>query len=199
MMKTNITRRDFLNGTQIVIGAAVGGSLLSPWTETFGSPEGFSLNYNYYPPAKNGLRGSHDGSWEVMHARVMGTEWNAEKVDAEYDLVIVGAGLSGLSSAHFFLEKHPNASVLILDNHDDFGGHAKRNEFEFNGETRIGYGGTEAIDTPSSYPPEALQLLKDLGSTLINSMAHFNKTFTRREVWVLALYSITRSSEKRNM
>jgi len=136
-MKTNITRRDFLNGTQIVIGAAVGGSLLSPWTETFGSPEGFSLNYNYYPPAKNGLRGSHDGSWEVMHARVMGTEWNAEKVDAEYDLVIVGAGLSGLSSAHFFLEKHPNASVLILDNHDDFGGHAKRNEFEFNGETRI--------------------------------------------------------------
>ena len=165
-MKTNITRRDFLNGTQIVIGAAVGGSLLSPWTETFGSPEGFSLNYNYYPPAKNGLRGSHDGSWEVMHARVMGTEWNAEKVDAEYDLVIVGAGLSGLSSAHFFLEKHPNASVLILDNHDDFGGHAKRNEFEFNGETRIGYGGTEAIDTPSSYPPEALQLLKDLGIDL---------------------------------
>ncbi|MFT6434549.1 MAG: spermidine dehydrogenase [Candidatus Azotimanducaceae bacterium] len=166
-MKKDITRRDFLNGTQIVIGATVGGSLLSPWTEAFGSPSiSFSLDANYYPPAKNGLRGSHDGSWEVMHARVMGTDWQVEETDAEYDLVIVGAGISGLSSAYFYLEKHPNAKILILDNHDDFGGHAKRNEFDHNGDTRIGYGGTEAIDSPSSYPPEALQLLQDLGIDL---------------------------------
>jgi spermidine dehydrogenase len=166
-MKKDITRRDFLNGTQIVIGATVGGSLLSPWTEAFGSPSNsFSLDANYYPPAKNGLRGSHDGSWEVMHARVMGTDWQVEETDAEYDLVIVGAGISGLSSAYFYLEKHPNAKILILDNHDDFGGHAKRNEFDHDGDTRIGYGGTEAIDSPSSYPPEALQLLQDLGIDL---------------------------------
>lgn len=166
-MKKEITRRDFLNGTQIAIGAAVGSSLLSPWTEAFGSPSSsFSLDADYYPPAKNGLRGSHDGSWEVMHSRVMGTDWRVEKIDAEYDLVIVGAGISGLSSAHFYLERHPNAKILILDNHDDFGGHAKRNEFEHDGDTRIGYGGTEAIDTPSSYPPEALKLLRDLGIDL---------------------------------
>ncbi|MEP0203367.1 MAG: NAD(P)-binding protein [Halioglobus sp.] len=165
-MNKKITRRDFLNGTQIAIGGVVAGSLLSPWSEAFGSTKNFSLGTGYYPPAKTGLRGSHDGSWEVMHARVMGTKWQAEKAEAEYDLVIVGAGLSGLSSAHFYLAKHPNAKVLILDNHDDFGGHAKRNEFEHNGETRIGYGGTEAIDTPSSYPPEALQLLRDLGIEL---------------------------------
>jgi len=165
-MKKNITRRDFLNGTQIAIGAAVSGSLLSPWTETFGSAKSFSLGNNYYPPAKTGLRGSHDGSWEVMHARVMGTDWQVEEADAEYDLVIVGAGISGLSSAYFYLEKHPDSKILILDNHDDFGGHAKRNEFEHDGDIRIGYGGTEAIDSPSSYPPEALQLLKDLGIDL---------------------------------
>ena len=165
-MKKGITRRDFLNGTQIAIGATVGGSLLSPWTEAFGAPNRFSLGADYYPPSKNGLRGSHDGSWEVMHARVAGAEWKVKNPDEKYDLVIVGAGLSGLSSAYFYLDKYPDAKILILDNHDDFGGHAKRNEFDHNGDTRIGYGGTEAIDTPSSYPPEAMQLLKDLGVEL---------------------------------
>jgi spermidine dehydrogenase len=165
-MKREITRRDFLNGTQIVIGAAIGSSLLTPWTEVFGSPNDFTLGEDYYPPAKNGLRGSHDGSWEVMHSRVMGKNWQVKDTDAEYDLVIIGAGISGLSSAFFYLEKHPDATILILDNHDDFGGHAKRNEFEHGDDIRIAYGGTEAIDTPSSYAPEALQLLKDLGIDL---------------------------------
>jgi spermidine dehydrogenase len=168
-MKKDITRRDFLNGTQVAIGAA----LLTPWITAFGAEPGgvssshvFTLDKDYYPPAKNGLRGSHDGSWENMHARVMGKEWVAEKIDEQYDLVIVGGGISGLSAAYFYREQHPGAKILILDNHDDFGGHAKRNEFKFGDEIRIGYGGTEAVDTPSSYPPVALQLLKDLGIDL---------------------------------
>lgn len=167
-MKKDITRRDFLNGTQVAIGA----SLLTPWIASCGvaeptaGPNQFSLNKDYYPPAKNGLRGSHDGSWENMHARVMGEEWNAETIEEEYDLVIVGGGISGLSSAYFYNKKNPGAKILILDNHDDFGGHAKRNEFKFGEETRIGYGGTEAIDTPSSYSQEALDLLKDIGIEL---------------------------------
>jgi spermidine dehydrogenase len=165
-MKKDITRRDFLNGTQIAIGATVGASLLTPWTEAFGAPNSFTLNNDYYPPAKTGLRGSHDGSWENMHMRVMGEDWNVDKVEAEYDLVIVGGGISGLSSAYFYRQKHPDAKILILDNHDDFGGHAKRNEFKHGDDIRIGYGGTEAIDTPSSYPPEALNLLKDIGIQL---------------------------------
>jgi len=53
--------------------------------------------------------------------------------------------------------------VLLLDNHDDFGGHAKRNEFTIDGRTRIGYGGTESIDTPSSYSQVAKDLLVDIG------------------------------------
>ena len=80
--------------------------------------------------------------------------------------MIVGGGISGLSSAYFYQKKHPNAKVLILDNHDDFGGHAKRNELKHGEDVHVTYGGTEAIDTPSSYPAEALDLLKDIGVDL---------------------------------
>ena len=159
-MKGKITRRDFLNGTQVAIGA----SLLSPWTEVFGADaSNFQLGADYYPPAKTGLRGSHDGSWETMHARVSGATWPKGDPEREYDLVVVGGGISGLSAAHFFRGEDPRARILILDNHDDFGGHAKRNEFQVNGETRIGYGGTESIDTPSGYADVSKELLKDIG------------------------------------
>jgi len=165
-MKDKITRRDFLNGTQIAITAAATTSLLSPWVDVFGAPTGFSLDANYYPPAKNGLRGSHEGSWETMHSRVLGMKWSSDEIEEAYDLVVVGGGISGLASAYFYRQRKPDAKILILDNHDDFGGHAKRNEFKFGDDVRIGYGGTEAIDTPSHYPPEALALLEDLGIQL---------------------------------
>ena len=163
-MKKEITRRDFLNGARVAIGT----TLLSPWITSCGvkDPYSFDLEKSYYPPAKTGLRGSHDGSWETMHARVMGGEWNTNTIDEEYDLVIVGGGISGLSSAYFYQKKHPKANILILDNHDDFGGHAKRNELKHGEDVHVTYGGSEAIDTPSSYPAEALDLLKDLGVDL---------------------------------
>ncbi|MBK6308812.1 MAG: NAD(P)-binding protein [Gemmatimonadetes bacterium] len=83
--------------------------------------------------------------------------------EEQYDLVIVGGGISGLASAHLYRKQRPNARILILDNHDDFGGHAKRNEFSIDGQTRIGYGGTESIDTPSAYTAIAKETLVDIG------------------------------------
>ena len=147
-MNDKVTRRDFLNGTQVAIGA----SLLSPWTEVFGADaEKFRLGAGYYPPAKTGLRGSHDGAWETMHARVAGTTWPIGTPEDEVDLVVVGGGISGLSAAHYYRRENPGAKDLVLDKHDDYGGHAKRNEFNDNGDTVIGYGGTESIQTPSGY------------------------------------------------
>ena len=158
-MTRKITRRDFLNGTQVAIGAA----MLSPWTELLGTVPANGADQHYYPPALTGMRGAHAGSWETMHARVAGKSWPGGKPGEKYDLVVVGGGISGLSTAHFYRQKHPGARVLVLDNHDDFGGHAKRNEFRINGDTRIGYGGTESIDTPSAYSRVAKQLLVDIG------------------------------------
>jgi len=159
-MKDKVTRRDFLNGTQVAIGA----SLMTPWTEVFGAENpGFALGTDYYPPAKTGLRGSHNGAWETMHARVAGTTWPVGAPEDDYDLVVVGGGISGLSAAHFYRRENSRARILVLDNHDDFGGHAKRNEFQVNGRTRIGYGGTESIDTPSGYTGVSKALLEDIG------------------------------------
>jgi len=159
-MKDKITRRDFLNGTQVALGA----SLLSPWSEVFGANvDPFALGPDYYPPARSGLRGSHDGSWETMHARVAGTSWPHGDPAEHYDLVVVGGGISGLAAAYFYRRSRPDARILVLDNHDDFGGHAKRNEFSIDGQTRIGYGGTESIDTPSAYAQVAKDLLTDIG------------------------------------
>jgi spermidine dehydrogenase len=52
---------------------------------------------------------------------------------------------------------------LILDNHDDFGGHAKRNEFQIGARRIIGYGGTMLLEAPGSYPDVAKILIRDLG------------------------------------
>ena len=159
-MKNNITRRDFLNGTQVAIGA----SLLSPWGDVFGaSGSEFELAADYYPPALMGLRGSHDGSWETMHDRVSGKIWPTKVHEESYDLIVVGAGISGLAAAYFYNKENPGARILILDNHDDFGGHAKRNEFTIDGQTRIGFGGTESIDSPAKWSEVGKNLLREIG------------------------------------
>jgi spermidine dehydrogenase len=173
-MKDGITRRDFLNGTQVALGA----SLLSPWVEVMGAPgEGFTLPGGYYPPAKTGMRGSHDGAWETMHARVAGQQWSPTAPEESYDLVVVGGGISGLAAAYFYRQARPDARILVLDNHDDVGGHAKRNEFSVGGGTRIAYGGTESIDTPSSYEEASLRLLQDVGVDTSRFYDYYDQDF----------------------
>ncbi len=78
--------------------------------------------------------------------------------------MIVGGGISGLSAAHFYRKAAGNsARILILDILDDFGGHAKRNEFEIDGRKLLGYGGTFAIESPSPYSPIAKSVIDELG------------------------------------
>ena len=109
---------------------------------------------SYYPPTLTGMRGSHEGSYEVAHA----LSWRGEKpadyqsLDEHYDLVVVGAGMSGLAAAHYYREKiGPEARILILDNHDDFGGHAKRNEFHRDGRMMVSLGGAQNIESVTGY------------------------------------------------
>jgi spermidine dehydrogenase len=114
-----------------------------------------------------GLRGQHAGSFEVAHALAReGRKFPAGDlpIDETYDLVVVGGGISGLAAAWFYCRAKPSARILILDNHDDFGGHAKRNEFTLDGRRIIGYGGSQSLQSPNSlYSPVAKGLLRDLG------------------------------------
>jgi spermidine dehydrogenase len=180
-MQRPITRRDFLNGFSL----AVGGSLALPhrvWAETFGMPEAPldpEKDPSYYPPSRMGLRGSHEGSWEVAHAMRDGQQWGNATPDAEsYDLVIVGGGISGLAAAYFYRKQAgPKARVLILDNHDDFGGHAKRTEFQPGGGLLIGYGGTQSIASPKLYSAEAKGLFRELGIEVQRFEKYFDQKF----------------------
>lgn len=167
----DITRRDFLNGVAITLAAG-----MTPLQILQAAPDG-----RYYPPALTGLRGSHAGSFEVAHQ--MGWEkkvFDTEKlpINETYDLVVVGGGLSGLSAAWFYREKHPKAKILILENHDDFGGHAKRNEFQAGGRMIIGYGGSEAFQSPNHlYSKEVNGLLKKLGVNIKRFETAFDRQF----------------------
>jgi spermidine dehydrogenase len=165
-MSRTISRRDFLNGVSIAVGASLVAG--SPWVDAFGvanSPFDVQKGADYYPPAKTGMRGSHDGSWEVAHELRDGKQWPEAVADDEsYDLIVVGGGISGLAAAYFFRKfAGANSRILILDNHDDFGGHAKRNEFRSGNRLLLGYGGTQSIEAPANYSAVSKELLRELG------------------------------------
>src|SRR5260221_319385 len=166
-MHRGIARRDFLNGGAVAVGASLGApdSIFCEMLHAVDAPVAPGQQAGYYPPAKPGMRGSHDGSWETGHALRDGKKWDHAAKDKEtYDLIIVGCGISGLAAAYFYRQQAgEKARVLILDNHDDFGGHAKRNEFTSGGNKLISYGGTQSIAGPNLYSGQAKKLFKELG------------------------------------
>src|SRR5450755_1434692 len=162
-MDQPISRRDFLNGVALAVTASLPVSVLAgPAPADLAAAQD---SPGYYPPLATGLRGSHPGSFEVAHALHDGKSWPPAGAAVEdYDLIIVGAGISGLAAAHFYRAKTSAGSrILILDNHDDFGGHAKRNEFHLSGELHLMNGGTLEIDSPRPYGPIPAALLTTLG------------------------------------
>jgi spermidine dehydrogenase len=162
-MNRRITRRDFLNGVAVTAGAA-----LIP-DQMLAQGENVPQNSpGYYPPALAGLRGSHPGSFETAHRLRDGDFWESAGTPHDtgevFDLIVVGGGISGLAAAHFYRKSAgANARILILDNHDDFGGHAKRNEFRVGNRTLLGYGGTYSIESPEPYSAVARGVIEELG------------------------------------
>ncbi len=153
-MPSSITRRDFLNGVALTIASG-----LTPLAQLAAASR--------YPPALTGLRGQHPGSFEAAHA--LGLEGKSflvadRPVEEQYDLVVVGGGISGLAAAYFYRRAAGGkARILVLENLDDFGGHAKRNEFRIGGRLILGYGGSESLQSPkSAYSDVAKTLLEEL-------------------------------------
>jgi spermidine dehydrogenase len=146
-----ISRRDFLNGVALTVASG------SPAQQLAAAPA-------RYPPALAGLRGQHDGSFEVAHAFARGgvnLHTDDAPIDESYDLVVVGGGISGLAAAWYYRRAAgADVRILVLDNCDDFGGHAKRNEFNHDRRLIVGYGGSQSLQSPKTlYSPVAKGLL----------------------------------------
>jgi len=160
-----VTRRNFIHGLGGASLAAFLPGMNLQATEAAFAPEQMP---GYYPPARMGLRGSHPGSFESAH----GASWqggldlsNTRHLEEEYDLVIAGGGISGLASAYYYRQAKPDARILILENHDDFGGHAKRIEFNYQGSSYLSGGGSFFM-LHDTFSQTALDLVKDIGIDL---------------------------------
>ncbi len=164
-MDRQITRRDFLNGVALATTAVAASPAFATDPAAALPVQAAQDALGYYPPLLTGMRGSHKGSFEAAHALRDGGAPSAPiDTGEEYDLVVVGAGISGLSAAHFYRAgASARSRILLLDNHDDFGGHAKRNEFKLGDQMHLLNGGTLEIDSPRPYSAISLGLLKTLG------------------------------------
>ncbi|MGH6717036.1 MAG: NAD(P)-binding protein, partial [Bradyrhizobium sp.] len=201
-----IDRRDFLSGVAVTVGAALLGdkaamagpgsgpdamaAALRSEKGADASAEDYFLSRGiterdprYYPPGlENMIRGENPGSFEAMHLLRDHDFWShaGSMIDTgeRYDLVVVGGGISGLAAAYFFRQlAGRDARILILDNQDDFGGDAKRNEFRApDGRLLLGYAGTQSIESPGDYSPQAIGLLRELGIDVNRFYHDFDRT-----------------------
>ena len=147
-----ITRRDFLNGTLIGAGALLL-ELPAPFRlfaqsqpdQGFSGIGDYASSHGNTVAAISAFKAIENGTYISPIANTVNT-------NEAYDLVIVGGGLSGLGAAYEFMKSSSkNAKCLILENHEIFGGAAKRNEFMVQGERLIGPQASNAfgvIDRP---------------------------------------------------
>ncbi|MDZ4728877.1 MAG: FAD/NAD(P)-binding protein [Xanthomonadales bacterium] len=175
-MGRDISRRDFIH--DVSLGAIALGLPGFVWSAEMSPP----AKDAYYPPTQTGMRGAHPGSFEMAHALAReGKLFDAGDLQDEYyDLIVVGGGISGLSAAYFYRKLYgPDSRILILDNHDDFGGHAKRNEFHQGGSMRLAWGGTVNMELPY-YSDVAMGLVTELGIDIPRLLEDFTFNFSTK-------------------
>ena len=150
-MGSAITRRDFLGSALLGSGAALlqgltPAQVLAARAQAGNTP---ASDWNGYSGIGD-YAGSNGNTWEVLTAghklrdsvfeEAVGS---AIETGETYDCVVVGGGISGLAAALFFLRRAgPNATCLVLDNHAIFGGEAKQNDFEVDGQRLTAHQGS---------------------------------------------------------
>jgi spermidine dehydrogenase len=187
-MGRDITRRDLIHDAGLVaMGLTLSPGTFATDSLAAGSPAPSAQDY---PPVRTGLRGSHPGSFETAHALAPeGRSFDAPAdLDEAYDLVVVGAGISGLAAAYFYRQQFGrDARILILENHDDFGGHARRNEFHQGGQMRLSLGGTHNLEH-WKFSDTVNTLINELGIYPEKMLPHQEFTYGRNGAEGLALW-----------
>ncbi len=142
-MDEKIAREDYVGGapTRMQRGAASPPLAKEDWDGYGGLGDYAGSNGNTHATMTAG-HAIRDG---VYQSGMLSTA----HVDETYDCVVVGGGISGLAAAQTFLEKGGRGKTcLVLENHPLFGGEARRNEFEVNGQRIIAPQGSAMFFPP---------------------------------------------------
>jgi spermidine dehydrogenase len=173
----DITRRDCLGGLlagsgmallsgltprELLAQTAVSGSA-GTWTG-LAPPDPAAAALFDGPSGIGDYRGNNGNTFDVMTRAhyirdgVFGeAAFDSLPTDEDLDVVIVGGGAAGIGAAYQLKkERGDNLNVLVLENHNIFGGEAKSNEFEVDGHTVYGPQGSNLTMLPSSPTDQAL-------------------------------------------
>ena len=154
-LSSDISRRDFVNGTLVGFGAALLGSAApalaarqkpagvfnDPWTG-FGGVGDYATSNGNVASVRDAAHLIRDGLTQKMME-------DADDIGEEYDMVIIGGGFSGIGAAYQFHKEYGDTKkCLVLDNHPVFGGEAKQNEFDVDGYRLYGPQGSNDFGPP---------------------------------------------------
>lgn len=142
-----ISRRDFLNGSLLAAGAvampSLAGEAIDNFTGYGGVGDYARANGNTWPVIQAAHRLRDGGYREAAFA--------AAAPAGEFELLVVGGGIAGLSAAHRFRQaRGVKAGVLLLDNHAMLGGEARQNEFDVDGVRLLGPQGSNDFAVPEA-------------------------------------------------
>ena len=150
-MNEQITRRDFVNG--ILVGAG-GGMILGSAPRPARSAD--SDLFTGYGGVGDYAK-ANGNTWPVIQAahRIRDGAYDSAALQGaapagQFDLVVVGGGIAGLSAAYYFKKAAgQNRRVLLLENHAMLGGEARQNEFRVAGERLWGPQGSNDFGVPA--------------------------------------------------
>jgi spermidine dehydrogenase len=145
-----ITRRGFVNGAQVRAGGVLLGGAVPvasrAATDIFtgygGVGENAKANGNTWPVVQAAHR-VRDG---IYDAKASASAQSA----GEFDLIVVGGGIAGLSGAYYFEKAtwSPARRILLLVNNSMLGGEARQNEFIVDGERLLAPQGSNLTGIP---------------------------------------------------
>ena len=156
-----ITRRDFVNGALAVLGSsteAVARAASAPPGERRAPASAATAadTFTGYGGVGDYAR-ANGNTWPVVQAahRLRDGQYDPAALAkaqpaGQFDLVVVGGGIAGLSAAYYFLKASGNGKrVLLLENHAMLGGEARQNEFLVAGERLLGPQGSNDFAVPA--------------------------------------------------
>jgi spermidine dehydrogenase len=153
-LDARISRRDFVNG---VLAGTAATALSASSDNLAGTLADVADTFTGYGGVGDYAR-ANGNTWPVVQAahRLRDGQYDSAafanaQAAGDFDLVVVGGGIAGLSAAYYFIKATGiGRRVLVLENHAMLGGEARQNEFMVDGERLLGPQGSNDFIVPQA-------------------------------------------------